>query len=238
MRNAFKLAIPFLAASTVAASADPLPADVSKVEYGPILFQLVQNDEIKGEMYYELERRGDEIVVHDAATLLPGVRESATSVIDAKTLAPKSVVLDGDFNRMIFDADLQFSDEGVSGAYTLKRPTEITRTEQPFEMEMQADAILRPAFFGLVSGLPLEEGASFSFTWFAPLGQRFAEVTFAITGVETVSVPAGSFETFVGEVRAQPENVIYITTEAPHRVVRIDVPGQNMRFERLPEETE
>ena len=184
MRNAVQLGATLFAATTVAASADPLPVDISKVEYGPILFQLVQNDEVKGEMYYELEQRGDEIIVHDSATLLPGVRESATSVIDAQTLAPKSVVLDGDFNRMIFDADLQFSDEGVSGAYTLKRPAELTRTVQPFEMDMQADAVLRPAFFGLVSGLPLEDGASFSFTWFAPLGQSFADVTFAITGAE------------------------------------------------------
>lgn len=234
MRNAFHFGLTLLAASIAAASAEPLPVDISKIEYGPIRFQLVQNDEVRGEMYYELEQRGDEIVVHDAATLLPGVRESATSVIDAQTLAPKSVVLDGDFDRMIFDADLQFSDESVSGAYTLKRPAEIARTEQPFEMDMQADAVLRPAFFGLVSGLPLEDGASFSFTWFAPLGQRFADVTLAITGVETIEVPAGAFETFVGELRAQPENVVYITTAAPHRVVRIDVPGQNMRFERLP----
>lgn len=238
MRNAFQLGITFFAATTVVASAYPLPVDISKVEYGPIRYQLVQNDEVRGEMYYELEQRGDEIVVHDSATLLPGVRESATSVIDAQTLAPKSVVLDGDFNRTIFDADLQFSDEGVSGAYILKRPAEITRTIQPFEMEMQADAVLRPAFFGLVSGLPLEDGASFSFTWFAPLAQSFADVTFAVTGVATVSVPAGEFEAFVGEVRAQPENVVYITTATPHRVVRIDVPGQNMRFERVPEAAE
>lgn len=238
MRNVFQIGITFFAATTVAASADPLPIDISKVEYGPIRFQLVQNDEVKGEMYYELEQRGDEFVIHDGTTLLPDVRESLTAVIDAETLALKSIVLDGDFSRTILDADLQFGDGKATGVYTLKRPADVAKTERPFDMEIPKNAIFRGSFFGLSPGLPLEAGANFTFTWFAPLAQGFADVTFAVTGVETVQVPAGEFETFVGEVKAQPENVIYITTQAPHRVVRIDVPGQNMRFERLLKETE
>lgn len=237
MRNAFQFGMTLFAATTVAASADPLPVDISKIEYGPIRFQLVQDDEVKGGMYYEIERRDNDLVIHDGTTLMPDVRESLTAVIDAATLAPKSIVVDGDFSRTIFDADLQFTDESVSGAYTLKQPADIAKTARPFEMEMQDDAILRASFFGLSAGLPLEVGASYAFSWFSTLARNFAPATFSITGVETIEVPAGAFEIFVGELKAQPENVIYITTQAPHRVVRIDVIGQDMRFERLPAPT-
>lgn len=234
MRNSTLLGLSVLAASAGAAAADPLPVDISKVEFGPVRFQLIQHEKVAGEMFYELERRGDEIVIHDGTTLLPDVRESLTAVIDADTLAPKSIVLDGDFSRTILDADLQFNGEKVSGDYVLKRPADTAKTKTPFDMDMLPDAVLRASFFGLSTGLPLEEGVSYTFPWFSSLARNFAQATFTVTGAKTIEVPAGEFETFIGELKAQPENVIYITTETPHRVVRIDVIGQDMRFERLP----
>lgn len=218
-----------------AAAAQPLPVDVERVEYGPIHFQLIQHGEKAGAMYYELERRGEDILVHDGTTLLPHVRESLTGSFDAQTLAPKSILVDGDFNRTVLDIDLSFADGKASGVYAVKRPNEIAKTETPFELDAPGDAILRPAFFGLASGLPLEEGARYSFKWFAPLSQAYMDATFTITGTKIVETPAGEFETYVGELKAQPENVLYLTISEPHKVVRIDVPGQNMVFERLPD---
>lgn len=224
-----------MAASLQAVAAQPLPVDLDGVEFGPIRFQLIQNGAETGAMYYELERRGDDILVHDGTTLLPDVRESLTGVFDAATLAPKSLLIDGDFSRTILDIDLTFTDGKASGVYAVKRPTETEKTENPFEVGAPENAILRPAFFGLAGGLPLEDGASFDFKWFAALSQSYMDATFSITGRKTIETPAGEFETFVGALKAQPENVLYLTTSKPHKVVRIDVPGQNMVFERLPD---
>lgn len=215
------------------ASADPLPVDADSLEYGPIRFQLIHHGEKAGEMFYQLERRGDDILVHDGTTLLPDVRESLTGVFDAQTLAPKSLVMDGDFSRTILDATLTFAEGKASGVYAVKRPDETAKTDNPFEAEAPHNAILRPAFFGLAGGLPLEDGASFSFKWFAVFSQAYMDATFTITGRKTVETPAGRFETYVGELKAQPENVLYLTVEKPHKVVRIDVIGQDMVFERL-----
>ena len=211
-----------------------LPADPDKVEYGQVRFQLVHQGEAAGEMFYAMEKQGSAIVFHDATTLLPHTRESATGVMDAATFAPRSMVVDGDFDRTVFDADLSFANGKATGVYRIKRPNETQKTDHQFEADMPDGAILRASIFGLVAGLPLEEGASFDFQWFNSLSRAVEDARIEVAGIETIETPAGRFECFVAHLKATPENIIYVTADGPRRVVRIDVVGQDMRFERLP----
>ena len=57
------------------AVAEPLPIDSTKLEYGPTRFQLMLNGAPNGEMYYALEQRNDDIVLHEATTMMPDIRE-------------------------------------------------------------------------------------------------------------------------------------------------------------------
>ena len=217
-----------------AAVAEPLPIDSSKLEYGPARFQLMLNGEPKGEMYYALEQRDGDIVLHEATTMLPDIRESATAVMDGETFAPKSITLDGDFSRMIFDTTLNVKDGKISGEYIRKQPSALAKTTHPFSADLPDDVIFRPAIFGVVPGLPLNVGARWALQWFSPLAASLQDVTLEVTGIETVDSAAGRFETYTVYITAPQSNIAYVTTEAPHRVVRIDVIGQEMYFDRLP----
>ena len=238
MRNLFLKGSFVLAAWVGIAHAEPLPIDGSKLEYNPTRFQLILDGEHKGEMYYELERRDGDILLHEATTLMPDIRESATAVMDGETFAPKSIVLDGDFSRTIFDTTLEVKNGVITGEYVRKQPTDIAKTPRPFSAEMPDGVIFRPAAFGLMPGLPLEEGAVFDFTWFSPLAGAMQDVKLEVTGIETVVTPAGEFETYAVYLTAPQANIVYITTSEPRRIVRIDVIGQDMRFERLPDAAE
>ena len=222
-----------LGAIIQSAAAEPLPADPSKVEYGPIRFDLVHHGRSAGEMFYSMERRDGDIVLHDATTLLPHTRESGTAVIDAETFAPRSMVVDGDFDRTIFDGELTFENNKATGLYRIKRPDETAKTDRPFEADLPDGAILRASIFGLVAGLPLADGAEFEFKWFNTLAGAVQDAKIVVTGRQTVETPAGEFETFVLDLQATPQNTIYVTVAEPRKVVRIDVVGQDMRFERL-----
>ncbi len=235
MRGILRNGILALAACCGSAVAEPLPIDGTKLEYGPTRFQLMLNGESKGEMYYALEQRGDDVILFEATTMLPDIRESATAVMDGKTFAPKSIVLDGDFSRMIFDTTLTVEDGVISGEYIRKQPSELAKTTRPFTAEIPKDAIFRPAVFGIMPGLPLEEGAVFEFQWFSPLAGALQDVKIEVTGTDTVDTPAGTFDTFVVNLTAPQSNIVYITTAEPRRVVRIDVVGQEMSFDRLPD---
>uniref|UniRef100_UPI0035C773BD DUF3108 domain-containing protein n=2 Tax=Hyphococcus sp. TaxID=2038636 RepID=UPI0035C773BD len=218
------------------ALAASLPVDLNGVEFAPVRFQLLQHGENVGEMFYSMERRDGEIVIHDGTTMLPDIRESGTLVIDADTLLPKRVVIDGDFSRTVLDIDLAFDGRKGAGVYRIKRPSETEKTDRPFEIDLPEGAVARASIFGLMAGLPVREGASFAFQWFNELGGALADAELVVEGRKTIEVPAGVFETYEIKLNAQPANVVYLTVEAPHKLVRIDVPGQDMKFERLPAE--
>ena len=125
--------------------AAPLPIDSTKLEYGPTRFQLMLNGAPSGEMYYAFEQRDGDIVLHEATTMMPDIRESATAVMDGKTFAPKSIVLDGDFSRMIFDTALNVEDGTISGEYVRKQPADLAKSTRPFSAKLPDDVIFRPA---------------------------------------------------------------------------------------------
>lgn len=223
-------------AAPLAAGAEPFPVDLSQVDYGPAHYQLIHHGEKAGEMFFAMERNDGVIVLHEGTTLLPDVRESGTVVVDAETLLPKRIVIDADFSRTILDIDLTFDGRNGTGIRKFKRPTDVEKAERPFEIELPKDVIARTSMFGFVSGLPWRDGAAFKFQWFAELGGVVADAELVVAGRETISVPSGEFETFKVNLIAEPANVLYVTTSKPHRIVRIDVPAQDMRFERLAEE--
>lgn len=225
-------------AAPMGALAELLPVDLDQVDFSPARYQLIQHGENLGEMFYAMERSEKDIIIHDGTTLLPDIRESGTLVIDTETLLPKRIVIDGDFSRTILDVDLTFEERQGAGVYRIKQPGETEKADRPFEIELPEDAIARASIFGLVTGMPIKEGAAFQFQWFSELSGAIADAEIIVVGTETIEVPAGVFETYVIKLNAQPANVLYLTREAPHQVVRIDVPDQDMRFERLATDNE
>ena len=87
--------------------------------------------------------------------------------------------------------------------------------------------------FALAAALPLKDGEAYPITWFSSLSGRLQDISVVVEGAETVSVPAGEYDTIAVRFKgATPENILYID-KASRDVVRIDVPPMNMRFEIL-----
>jgi hypothetical protein len=64
-------------------------------------------------------------------------------------------------------------------------------------------------------------------------GQNAAMVmTLTVQGVETVQVPAGTFETYRAEMTGGPATVnFFMTTAAPHRLVKVTLVGAPLEFQ-------
>ncbi|HID48861.1 MAG TPA: hypothetical protein EYP40_04460 [Chromatiales bacterium] len=61
-------------------------------------------------------------------------------------------------------------------------------------------------------------------------------ITATVAGVETITTPAGEYETYRVQVEGgDPEQVVYITTQSPRRIVRMEVVGQPWVYQLLPE---
>ena len=78
----------------------------------------------------------------------------------------------------------------------------------------------------IVGALPWAAGASWNLSVLSGGSGEVRQVTLAVTGTETITVPAGSFEVYRAELTGGPSPVtMYVTTAAPHYVVKIAPAG-------------
>jgi dipeptidyl aminopeptidase/acylaminoacyl peptidase len=115
---------------------------------------------------------------------------------------------------------LAFTETGVSGEIRIgpqKLPISATADGPIFAEGVSLDL--------LVAGLPLAPDYKATARVFALLAGKVRPMAIAVTGAETVTTPAGTFETFVVQVTPQDGDesgtaTLHVTTAAPHVVVR------------------
>lgn len=78
----------------------------------------------------------------------------------------------------------------------------------------------------IVGALPWAAGASWTLSMLSSGSGEVRQVTLEVTGTETITVPAGSFEVFRAELTGGPSPVtVFVTTAAPHHVVKVAPAG-------------
>ncbi|MFN2316981.1 MAG: insulinase family protein [Gemmatimonadales bacterium] len=104
------------------------------------------------------------------------------------------------------------------------RTVEVDTTFAPGTQESNTLGALLPA-------LPWAAGSTWSFPVFNPLESTIGTVTIAVTGTETVEVPAGSYEVYRVEMASEGTVMtLFVTTAAPHLVVKMAPVGQPVEF--------
>lgn len=78
----------------------------------------------------------------------------------------------------------------------------------------------------------LRPGQSLTVPVFSAQSGSAVNQTFRVTGTETVTVPAGTFETYKVEFSGGPQSgTLYVRQELPHVVVKQEVAGQPVSIE-------
>ena len=212
---------------------DPaLQVDRDHVPVGRQLFRMIEGGEEVGSMEVHTAFEDGAYVIHDVSRMPPGIHEDVIMRFDEETFAPLDAFLSGAFDATHVHSQFTFEGSHVRGLAHRHRAEGKSATQQ-VDRDLPAGATLRGAALFLAPALPLTDvGARLELDWFAPLTAATAQVTFETTGIEQVTVPAGTFETYRVELTGgQPGNVLFITREEPHRTVRIDVVGRPMQIE-------
>jgi hypothetical protein len=146
---------------------------------------------------------------------VPGVTAADTLDVDRTTLVP--VRRDATGGATV---TLRFTDATVTGSLQIG------------PQSMPIDVALDGAVFGegagrdvLLAGLPLAEGYTGGMQMLALLQGKVRPFTIAVTGSETVTTPAGTFDTWVVTMTPQDGDdagtaTVHVTRDAPHVVVR------------------
>ncbi len=208
--------------------------DMDRADVSKFSMKMINDGADVGSMTYGWQQDGNTYVIKDRTEMQPNILETATGVIDARSLLPISNDIDFAVgkDRTVFDVEWQ--EGALKGEVVMQKEGGDPRIVDVSNADHPASA-LRLSIFGLIAGLPLREDFSVSLPWYNTLSNTVETITLAHTGFETVETPAGTFETHKVHIQnGTPENMVYVTTTLPQRIVRIDVLGQPMHFERLP----
>lgn len=208
--------------------------NMSRADVSTFSLKMINNGEDVGSMTYGWERDGNRYVISDRTEMQPNILETAQAVIDATTLLPLNIGIDfaiGENNRK-YDISWQ-GDERVGGV-VITQPGADARTVD-FSNPEHPPSALRLSIFGLIAGLQLGDGFSLKLPWYNSLSNTIENIELVHDGIENIETPAGTYQAHkINLKHGTPENIVYVTTSLPQKIVRIDVVGQPMHFVRLP----
>ncbi len=162
-------------------------------------------------------------------TVMTGRVEQATTVELGADGTMRAVVQRGTARGQPMATDLVYQDGRVRGRSS--NPAQ-DGTIKAFEIDSAVGAVVDDnALQALLPALPLAEGATWSVTIFSSGQNRLVPMTLTVAAREPVEVPAGRFDTWRVEASGgQAPMAFSVTTEAPRRLVRVQVIGAPFEF--------
>lgn len=195
------------------------PFDASKLRIGRDSFELVfrsAGSSPAGSLVQRVVREGDSLRVVIDNTIGTAVRQHTDILMSATTLSPlfhHEVI--GVSGRRNLIGEIRFANGRALGAYATMNPR-----NNRIDLAIDSDVIDDEVSTALLATLPLADGYATSFRTFANPG--VVETTHVtVTGRETVTVPAGTFDTYRLRVAARDTSAIFITTGEPRRLVLV-----------------
>ncbi len=165
--------------------------DLDRADVSTFSMKMLNSGNEVGSMTYGWERSGDTYVIRDRTEMQPNILETAKGVIDAETLMPISNFIDFATGASKNVFDLKWKNGAMTGGVKVSqegkepRNVDLSNADHP-------DSIIRLSIFGVIAGLPWEDGFSVDLPWYNTLSNSIENITLAHVGSETVETPAGS----------------------------------------------
>jgi hypothetical protein len=195
---------------------------------------LIQGNAL-GAQTSELRTENDALVFTERTTIpLMGMVQETRVVMDATTLAPRSVDQTGQVGPQPAELHIVVTDGRVWGRAQTPQPGGQPRVAE-VDTVLAAGTLDVNQVQAVVPGLPLSEGASFTVNVFNASDGSTRPYSIRVEAIQSVAVPAGTFEAFrvVMSGGAFPV-VLFVTRTTPRRVVKVEAIGQPIVFELVP----
>nr|WP_298924601.1 DUF3108 domain-containing protein [uncultured Allomuricauda sp.] len=211
--------------------------DLSNILSRKDSFLMKQNGKTKGYWVWETLKTEKQIKFKDISVLEGVVEEQSTMIFDLKELVTKKVDLK--LKTAEFKLEAQISrNHKMDMLANYQLSGNISRVKK-IDTTYSKEVILRPEIFGLISGIVKPKNLDENLDVFFLSSGAIEPMTLKYTGEEKITVPAGAFETYKINLEAEEgvSNMIYITKQEPHIVIRVDVLGQEMEIVKINQST-
>jgi hypothetical protein len=177
-----------------------------------------------GDMNVTLEKQGTEFAATSSISGMFTLNEEMKFGADFEPVAYKFNMAAGPQQAK---ADIAFAD-GVAKGHVEGGKDGAKDVNVP----LVKGAILKSSIDVLLSTLKLETGQSYKFPVIDGQSGGLENVTLEVTGEQDVMVPAGSYATYKVRVKSgEGEQLMYVRKEAPHVLVKQEVPAQGLNIE-------
>ena len=220
-----------LTAADLNPTGGPVAFDRSQIVARTDSFQAVVQGNPFGAQVTTIQVAGDSIVFTEATTLGTFVQQRTTVVLSAADLATRRSDQSGTVQSQQSEIHLVYTGGRVKGSAIVPQAGGTPKTVA-VDTTVPAGAIDDNALSLAVQALPLAEGKSFNLNVFSS-GEGVTKVaTIKVTGVENVTVPAGTFSAYRLEISGmQLPVVMHVSTDSPRRLLRIAPVGAPLVFQ-------
>ena len=200
-----------------------VPFALDMERFGPRLDSLaiVAQGRVLGGQVITVAREGDSLSYRDESVFGDATRQLTTATLD--TLGrPSRTTQRGSARDGRTNISLSYGAGRVTGSveFTGADSQSVVRIDQP----VPVDVVDESALAALLPLLHWALNNQWSLNVFSAQENRMRTMTLTVADIVPVTVPAGTFECFRGDLEGGPQRVsFFVTRSAPYRIVRIEI---------------
>jgi hypothetical protein len=220
-----------LALSDLRAPSGPPPIDGAQIVARTDSFRVLVQGNALGTQVGTVRRTDDSLVYSETLALGPAGQQQTRIAFDPASLGVRQVDQTSAFGPQRGEVHLTYADGRVQGSATVPQ-----QGGQP--KSFTVDTIIPAGTYDdnalpvIVPALPLAAGATFTLNVFSSGEGTLKVYTLKISGPESVTVPAGTFQAYrVDLTGGQAPIQMFVSTDSPRRVVKIAPVGSPLVLE-------
>ena len=155
---------------------------------------------------------------------LATIMQGTTELLFSDKIEMKSVKADGKFQGQPMKTNVEFASGRAKGSAMTPGPTGIETKN--VDAEAPVGVLDDNALQALLPALKWASGAKWTLPVFSSGQGAVQQITMTVTGKESVTVPAGTIESYKVDVTGgQQPQTYYVSVNAPHRLVKLVTVG-------------
>ena len=226
---------PLTEADLAPAAAGPVPWEPARIAPGTFTYRIMLQGNAFGEETRTVARASeggrDVVTVTTRSVLGPIMRQDDTTAFDAITLAPLRVRQSTTMQNQPGFVRIEYAGGRVRGQARTVRPGQPAR-EMTIDTSVAAGTLDDNQLGVALLALPYAAGARWTLPVFQGGENAIRTMSVRVAGEESVTTPAGTFETWKVEVSGMEQTVnMYISKERAPALVKLEIVGAPLAFE-------
>lgn len=229
MRRPFLELLAFLVFAPSLAAQQPLPLRLDALVARTDSLVIRVNGQVVGWQRLVLEPTDSGFALSEE-TVTPGGGQR-TRIALATDASPRSVAQQGLGRGVGVFTDITYAGGRVKGRHGVRTAAAAPIDTSDIELAVPAGVVDDNALSFLLTALPWAEGATWTFPLFSSGKREVSARTLRVMEAESVTVPAGTFETWRADMDAGDNIITFnVTRTQPHRLVQVRVSGMPIDF--------